>query len=47
LLGTERLVSGLATQAEAWAYIDRREVHSLRFTDRTAVHTGAYTLKRE
>ena len=47
LLGTERLVSGLATQAEAWAYIDRREVHSLKYTNRTATRADAFTIKRE
>jgi hypothetical protein len=47
MLGKERLVSGLATSAEAWAFIDRREVHSLRFTNRTATRAGAFTIKRE
>jgi hypothetical protein len=46
LLGRECLASGFPTLSAAWDYIDRREV-SLRYTHRTVVHNGDYTLKRE
>ena len=46
LLGRECLASGFTTLSAAWDYIDRREV-SLRYTHRTVVRDGGYTLKRE
>ena len=46
-LGRECLASDFPTLSAAWDYIDRRELHSLRHTQRTAVRDGAYALKRE